>query len=164
MNTSSISLRHSLLSLALMAAFAVPGAYAATITVDPTAVDEAVATDGKCSLREAVLSVNDGVTVAADCVAAATGTLGTDDTINLPAGTYTLTLAGLDEVQGATPADPVLNTTDATKGDLDLLKSVKIIGAGSATTRIEWAAAVTRCHQHGPDLSHLHHERGYDQH
>lgn len=142
MKAARLSLQRSLLSLALMSAFAVPGAYAATITVDPTADDAASAADAKCSLREAVLSVNAGAKVG-DCVAAVLEGYGTNDTINLPAGTYTLTLAGLDEVQGAQPEAPVLNTPDATIGDLDLIKSVKIVGAGSATTTIQWDPAAT---------------------
>lgn len=143
MKTSSLSLRHSVLSLALMAAFAVPSAYAATITVDPTAADSAVASDAKCSLREAVLSVNTGVNVG-DCVATvATEAYGTNDTITLPAGTYRLALGGLDEkeVTPATIPPTFTNIPDASVGDLDLLKSVKIIGAGSSITRIDWDPA-----------------------
>ena len=140
MKTSSISLRHSLSSLALMAAFAAPSTFAATITVH-TNVD--TVGSGSCSLRDAVLSVNAGSDQPGGCFADMTDPYGTNDTINLAAGTYRLALGGLDEVQGATPADPVVNTTNATIGDLDLLKSVKIIGAGSATTRIEWDPAET---------------------
>jgi predicted outer membrane repeat protein len=140
MKTSNLSLQHLLMSLALMVTFAVPSAYAATITVD-TNTDTLAG--GSCSLRDAVMSVNDGVTVVADCVAATTGTLGTDDTIILPADTYTLALGGLDETATGTAASAVASINpDASVGDLDLLKSVKIIGAGSGTTRIEWAAAV----------------------
>ncbi len=67
-NTGSEVFRRNLLAAALLTAFATPGVYAATITVDPTASDAAVAGDGKCSLREAVLSINDGANVG-DCVA-----------------------------------------------------------------------------------------------
>jgi hypothetical protein len=139
-------LQRSLLSLAVMAAFAAPAAQAATITVAPTSVDAAVAGDGLCSLREAVLSVNAGADQG-DCVAVVTEAYGTNDTIVLPAGTYTLALSGLDETYtDAAPGDPngvptVSNVPDATVGDLDLQKSVKIVGAGAATTKIEWDAA-----------------------
>ena len=60
--------RPTLLALALLAAIASPGAFAATITVDPTAPDAPMANDGKCSLREAVMSINAG-TNQMDCVA-----------------------------------------------------------------------------------------------
>ena len=132
----------------LLVAASLPAAMAATLTVDPTAADAAVAGDGKCSLREAVLSVNAGADVG-DCVAVVTEAYGTNDTIVLPAGTYTLTRQGIDETYtDANPADPatapvVVNTPDATQGDLDLQKSVKIVGAGSASTVIEWNAELT---------------------
>lgn len=142
MKTFSKALQHSLLSLAFLAAFAVPGAYAATITVDTTT--DTVGGVG-CSLREAVLSVNAGANHAG-CTATDTTTnpYGTNDTINLMAATYTLSLGGLDEIAVASaPVSAVSNVPDASVGDLDLMKSVKIIGAGSATTRIEWDAAQT---------------------
>lgn len=132
----------------LLVAAALPAAMAATITVDPTAIDEATASDGKCSLREAVLSVNAGADVG-DCVGVVTEAYGTNDTIVLPAGTYTLTRQGIDETYtDASPGDPasvpvVANVPDATRGDLDLQKSVKIVGAGSASTVIEWNGELT---------------------
>ena len=139
-------LRHAALSLslALLAAFAAPTAFAASITVDPSAIDAAVAGDGKCSLREAVLSVNAGANVG-DCVATVLEAYGTKDTLNLPAGVYTLTRIGVDETfvdaqPGNSAAVPtVSNVADATVGDLDLLKSVKIIGAGAGSTTITWS-------------------------
>ena len=134
--------KHSILSLALIAAFAAPNATAATITVNPMALDEAVESDGKCSLREAVLSV-DAVADQGGCVAdQLMNVYGTDDTIILPAGTYRLTVGGLDETAvGANESAVTNNTPDASIGDLDLLHSVKIIGAGSGSTRIEWDPA-----------------------
>ena len=145
-NSGSCTFHRSLLAAAMLVAFAASSAYAATITVDPTAVDAATAGDGKCSLREAVLSVNAGAN-AGDCVAVVTEAYGTNDTINLPAGTYTLTLAGLDETYDSTkpPWDisAVINTPDASKGDLDLTNSVTILGAGSGTTKIQWDPAAT---------------------
>jgi hypothetical protein len=147
MKNVTFQARYSLLSLAVMAACAMPGAYAATLTVDPTAVDSDVAGDSKCSLREAVLSVNAGANVG-DCVADITQAYGSSDTINLPAGTYTLTKFGLDETYtDAAPADPntapvVSNVPNAAIGDLDLTKSVKIVGAGSSTTTLQWDLTV----------------------
>lgn len=139
MKTFSKVLQHSLLSLAFLAAFAASGAYAATITVDTTA--DTVGGAG-CSLREAVLSVNAGANHTG-CTADVTNPYGTNDTISLLPETYTLSLGGLDEAASGVAASAVVsNVPDASKGDLDLMKSVKIIGAGSGATRIEWAAAV----------------------
>ena len=73
---------------------------AATIAVTTT-VDE-LNTDGDCSLREAVRAANTNLAVDA-CPA---GQNGQTDTITVPAGTYTLTVAGDDR--------------DAAGGDLDL--------------------------------------------
>ena len=142
-NTGSEVFRRNLLAAALLTAFATPGVFAATITVDPTASDAAVAGDGKCSLREAVLSINDGANVG-DCVADLAEAYGTNDTIILPAGTYTLTLAGLDETSRTRAHHQLLaNAPDAAEGDLDLHKSVKIVGAGAGTTKIQWDPAAT---------------------
>lgn len=65
-----------------------------------------------CSLREAVLAAN--------------GLTGQTATISLPAGTYTLTLAGQYEDAGKT-------------GDLDIQQSTQIIGSDAATTIIDAA-------------------------
>ena len=135
-------------AMVLAAAGAMP-AYAASITVDPTAVDEGTVVgtrDGKCSLREAVLSVNAGANVG-DCVA--TEAYGTNDTITMPDGTYTLTLQGVDETaalitEPASPSTAVI-VPNANIGDLDISKSVRIIGAGAATltpTIIQWDTAI----------------------
>jgi len=138
--------RHSSLFLMLTAILATPAAYAATLTADPTATDsDGTSLDLKCSLREAIISVNGGADVNTDCVADDKGgaePYGTNDTILLD-GTYNLTITGLDE--GWTGTDPnytVVNTPDATKGDLDIMKSVKIIGTGVGTTTVQWAASV----------------------
>jgi len=141
MKTFSEALQHSLLSLALMMAFAVSGANAATITVNTTADTLG---GGSCSLRDAVLSVNAG-SDQGGCVAdVSANPYATNDTISLMAATYTLSLGGLDEAASGVAASAVLsNVPDASVGDLDLMKSVKIIGAGSATTKIEWDPAQT---------------------
>ncbi|MDH4184161.1 MAG: CSLREA domain-containing protein [Nitrospinota bacterium] len=94
-----------------------PGAWAAVIGVTTTA--DTVAADTSCSLREAVNNVNSvGVdTTGGDCVISAGA-----DTISIPAGTYTLT--------GASGDDANLS------GDLDILQSVTITGAGAGSTII----------------------------
>ncbi len=131
--------RRSLLSLAILAAFALPAVHAATITVDTTT--DKVGGAG-CSLRDAVMSVNAGSNQGGCTAVGAYDPA--NDTINLPAGTYNLTLTGLDEsYTGTAPTFTVVNTPDASKGDIDITKSVRIAGAGADTTIIQWAAAVT---------------------
>lgn len=83
----------------------VPSVYNVTTTVD--VLD---ANDGVLSLREAVLAANLSVGVA--------------DTINLPAGTYVLTLSGVGEDAAAA-------------GDLDLSGDVWVQGTGAGTTVVD---------------------------
>ena len=146
-HTSPRVARRSLMSLAVLATcVAASTAYGATLTVDPTAADEVFVSDGKCSLREAVLSVNAQANVG-DCVADVTQAWGTQDTIKLPAGTYTLTLSGLDESFSDTDPTPVVvNVGNATVGDLDISRSVRVEGAGASSTLVQWSSAdgVTR--------------------
>jgi len=115
------------LVLALLACIALPPRLvdAATITVT-TATDE-LNTDGDCSLREAVRAANTNAAVDACTAGQNTET----DTITVPAGTYTLTVAGSDN--------------DAAVGDLDLrdnaaVDDLIITGAGAATTIIQACA------------------------
>ncbi len=110
-------------------------AQAATLVVD-TPLD-AVAFDGFCSLREAVIVVNTQATAVnvgvgapaafanGECLTEFDPVDPTDpfDTINLPAGTFALTLPGV-------PGD------GANSGDLLLTRSVVIDGAGPASTII----------------------------
>ncbi len=103
--------------------------HATTIAVTTT-TDELDA-DGDCSLREAVRAANGNVAVDA-CPA---GQNDQTDTITVPAGTYTLTIAG--------------NDNDATAGDLDILdnaaaKDLVLNGAGAATTIIQACAVDQR--------------------
>ena len=91
---------------------------AATITVTSTA--DSLATDGNCTLREAVQAAN--TDTAIDACAAGAGA----DTIVVPAGTYTLAIAGTDEDANAT-------------GDLDITSAITVSGAAAATTLIDGA-------------------------
>jgi len=85
------------------------GVNAATLTVTKTA-DTADGTCGAdCSLREAITAANN---------------LAGADTIILPAGTYTTTIATTNENANA-------------NGDLDINTSLTIIGAGEASTFVE---------------------------
>jgi hypothetical protein len=101
---------------------------AATILVSSTATNDdqfSAAADGVCSLREAVQSIN-GAANFGSCIANVTNPYGTADEIDLPAGTFPLTRAGAGEDSNST-------------GDLDITKTVKILGAGDgpAGSRID---------------------------
>jgi len=93
-------------------------AHAATIAVNTTA-DE-LNSDGDCSLREAIQAANTDSTV--DGCGAGSGA----DTIVVPAGTYTLSIAGANEDANAT-------------GDFDITTELTINGVGAATTIIDGA-------------------------
>jgi hypothetical protein len=97
----------------------------ATINVDTT--DDVISNDGACSLREAIINANnDDQSGSVDCAAGAGA-----DVINVPAGTYTLTIG---------PFDDEFNLNGATEisGDLDVLNDdLTIVGAGPGSTIIE---------------------------
>jgi CSLREA domain-containing protein len=114
-------LRRVVIAAALTALAAASSAHAATITPDTTA--DVVGGDGKCSLREAISAANtdSGSGLPGECPAGSGA-----DTITLPAGTYTLFIAGAREDQ---------NTT----GDLDLRSNITLTGAGAASTTIDAA-------------------------
>ncbi len=129
MNPLNILTRCGLLNLfGLMLAVSMPGiGIAATIAVNSTvdAVDANPADGicqtaaGQCTLRAAIQTANASLAVA--------------DTITLPAGTYTLTIAGTGENAAAT-------------GDLDITGlggPLSITGAGAATTTIDGGALDT---------------------
>ena len=120
----------------------VPPGPGVTIDVSGTGEPDSPAPETNCTgtdpvtcatLREAIMFAN-----------ANTGTDGTQtqDTIVLPAGTYSLTIEGLDETfePGMMPEDQpsVLNEPDASIGDLDVTESLIIEGAGSGLTIIQW--------------------------
>lgn len=107
------------LAVILAAGRGVP-ARAATITVTTTLDQNSSSpADLVCSLREALIAANSNVGVGA-CAAGSRGL----DTILLAAGTYELSIAGADENLSET-------------GDLDVLESVEIVGAGSSSTTID---------------------------
>ncbi len=104
-----------------------PNAWAATISVT-TPTDE-YNSDGDCSLREAVSAANNDSAV--DGCAAGSG----HDTIVLPAGNYTLSIAGNEDL--------------GLQGDLDLKSDITLTGAGPNATVIT-AAANDRVFEIGP--------------
>ncbi|HET8897227.1 MAG TPA: CSLREA domain-containing protein [Rhodanobacteraceae bacterium] len=117
--------RIAMLAGALAAAALIsPAVMAASITVNTT-TDVVNASDGACSLREAISAVNTATpsgSAAGECSAGD----GNADTVVLAAGTYTLSLAGADEDGNAA-------------GDLDVLASVVLQGAGMDQTTIDAA-------------------------
>ncbi len=111
------------LGIALLVAFSIAESVsAASIVVSATA--DILADDGVCTLREAVIAANTDAasgTAAGECGAGSGA-----DVIELPAGVYTLAVAGMEEAAAAT-------------GDLDLQADVEVEGAGVAQTIIDGA-------------------------
>ena len=91
---------------------------AATITVNDTSDANGSVSTGKCTLREAIIAANTDTPV--DGCPAGSG----DDTIILPAGTYTLSIAGAEENAAQT-------------GDLDITGNLTLAGAGKESTIID---------------------------
>ncbi len=94
------------------------GGPASAATISVTTTDDELNSDGDCSLREAIQAAN--TDAAVDACTAGSGA----DTIDLPANTYTLSIAGTGEDANAT-------------GDLDITADLTITGAGQATTIID---------------------------
>ncbi len=105
-------------------------AQAATLNVDASAPD-VLATDGICSLREAVINANANAATWPDCPAG-TGA----DEIVLPAGTYAL----------ANPANgsPFPVPESEATGDLDITDDLTLLGDQAATTIIDASLAIDR--------------------
>ena len=112
----------SLLTLGIAVAITNP-VTAATITVD-TIADE-VNNNAACSLREAIINANNNNTSgSSDCAAGAAGV----DEILLPAGTYTLSIAGRGEDAAAT-GDLDITDVDTTGNSLVITGEVDLNGA-----------------------------------
>ena len=120
----------ALLALALLLAGFGPiaSAYAATITV--TTFADNLTINGDCSLREAIQAAN--TNTAVDACPAGSGA----DTIQLSAGTYSLSL-------GNVSGDENANQT----GDLDILSNLTIKGVDASTTNITNTVALDRVMQ-----------------
>lgn len=93
-----------------------PFALATTFVVTKTTDTNDGVCDADCSLREAIIAANNNPGA---------------DIITLPPGNYVLTIAGADEDAAAT-------------GDLDILDSVTINGAGAASTIVDAGGIVDR--------------------
>jgi len=96
----------------------IPARSVLAATIGVTTFADELNTDGDCSLREAIRAANNDV--ATDACPAGIGA----DTINLPAGSYLLTLGGMGEDNNAA-------------GDLDIRMDLTIVGAGRAVTTID---------------------------
>ena len=120
--------RSLLLGLGLLTMSLVPVvplvAQATTIIVNTT-VDSLTLPAGACSLRAAILAANTNTAVGGCLAGSATVT----DTIILPCGTYTLSIAGANEDANAT-------------GDLDIAGDLIITGAGARTTIIDGSGII----------------------
>ncbi len=119
-------------SLLVMAVAAQAGTFDVNSTTDApataTALSQGVCADasGACTLRAAIQ--------VADLAPGAS-------TINLPAGTYSLTVTGADETYAPAPGTGVYvvqHTPDPSIGDLNITRSVSIVGAGPDQTLIGW--------------------------
>lgn len=110
--------------MAILALLVVP-AHAANIVVNSTA-DNLTAGDGLCTVREGIQNANlaaGGDTTGGDCVAGAAGA----DVVLVPAGTYLLSLAGVNDDLNAS-------------GDLDIREPMDLRGDGAATTFLDGQA------------------------
>ncbi|MFW6135408.1 MAG: Calx-beta domain-containing protein [Chloroflexota bacterium] len=105
-----------LLALTCLYAGPIPAAHAATIVVNTT--DDELNTDSDSSLREAIQAANTDTAVSG-CTAGSGA-----DTITLPAGLYTLTIAGTNEEDNGT-------------GDLDITDRLTINGDGEGISIIQ---------------------------
>jgi hypothetical protein len=87
--------------------------------------------------------INTATNYSPDCTNKSTDDYGINDTINLAAGTYNLAATGLDESwTGTAPNFTVVNNPNTMVGDIDIMKSVHIVGAGADATIIQWDASV----------------------
>jgi len=114
--------RSSSVALMSVLSLAATTAGAATITVDSSFDDLDQGANGNCTLREAIVAANTNAAVDA-CPAGQPGP-GVTDVILVPAGLFTLSIAGTGENQAQT-------------GDLDLNDSVSIMGAGARQTVVD---------------------------
>jgi hypothetical protein len=101
-------------ALALCLVLVTPTLLAGTITVN--GLGDVLATDGICTLREASINADNNAATWPDC-AAGSGA----DVINLPAGTITMAIPGVQEDSSLT-------------GDIDFHDSVTINGHAAGTT------------------------------
>jgi CSLREA domain-containing protein len=107
-----------LLGISAMAGFIMETPARASTMITVTTTADELNQNGNCSLRESIQAAN--TDAAVDACPAGSGT----DTIILPSGFYTLTIAGYYESANQT-------------GSLDVSSSLNIQGAGAANTTID---------------------------
>jgi CSLREA domain-containing protein len=107
-----------------------PSAADSVATIMVTTVEDELNADGDCSLREAIQAAN--TDTAVDACPGGSG----EDLIMVPAGTYSLTLAGADEDDNAT-------------GDLDVWSDLTLDGAGAGQTILDGVRQDRVLHIHG---------------
>jgi CSLREA domain-containing protein len=105
------------IALALAIWLLAPAGIALADDIIVNTTDDELNTDGDCSLREAIQAANTNAAVDA----CASGNL--SDTITIPAGIYTMTLAGGDD--------------DNLTGDYDITETLTLNGAGADQTIID---------------------------
>ena len=111
-----------------------PEGLAQTAGIAVTTTADELDPDGECSLREAILNANnDDQSGSTDCPAGSG-----KDTIDVPAGTYTLTITGTGEDSSAT-------------GDLDITGDSIINGAGEGSTIVQAGTTGTEGTPNGID-------------
>src|SRR4051794_29257608 len=115
--------RRSALSVitAAIAGVAILCAPALAASLSVTTGADTVANDGACSLREAVRAANTDTPSGAASGECPPGV--GQDVILLPAGTFTLSIAGFDDTNAA--------------GDLDVTEALTVQGAGAGSTTID---------------------------
>ena len=123
-NTTIHNILHIMGPALCLATLLASPAHAATINVD-TFTDSIASGDGSCTLREAIINANaNDQSGSTDCAA---GVVSETDTINLSAGTYTLTIPGRSEDLSATGD---LDITELnTSGDLAIIGATDANGA-----------------------------------
>ncbi|HKA31788.1 MAG TPA: hypothetical protein VKH64_01135 [Candidatus Binatia bacterium] len=108
-------------------------AHAGSMTVSPKTPPGINASDGKCSLIEAIVNANSHATVHSNCPGATTG----PNTINLPAGTQTLTTY-YDSYYGYNTGLPLITSIITIEGN----SKAKIVRGKTAPDFRHFAVAV----------------------
>src|SRR5690554_1122579 len=122
----TVAVRRLLLAALFAALLALPPALAANIAVTTTFDELDFVPNGNCSLREAIVSVNEGRNVGG-CTAS--GAYGNSDTISVPAGEYFLTRV---RALGTIHVE-----SDQDVNNLNVRKSVRIVGAAAGSTVVD---------------------------
>jgi len=96
-----------------------------TITVNTTS--DSISNSGSCSLREAIIAANQNAPSGAAPGECPAGSSGSTDTIVLSAGTFQLSLSGVESRNAQLPEI----------GDLDITQNLNIVGQGPNMTAID---------------------------